>query len=347
VSLPEKYQARYQKVRRFLPALFFVCGGVWDSLTLKRIDNPLDLTILGAYLFLAGAAVVLISRRAAFHYSEYLPAAVQFFFGGLYSAFRVYYFKSSGSFPSLLFMGFIVALLVGNEFLERRFHEGLFTLVIWSLACSMYMTFALPVLLHGLGLPVFLLGLLVSALACAALALASGLDRARAAKPVGCIYALLLVFYLTNVIPPVPLSKKHMGIYHNVVKSDNQYVCSMARERWFPFPRKSERVFTYRAGDAVYCFSSVFAPANLNTRIYHYWYHYDPQRRRYVLKSRMEYPLTGGRDEGYRGYTYKKNIDPGRWRVKLKTEEGKTLGYLNFEIKPADGKALEFVDVRF
>jgi hypothetical protein len=282
-----------------------------------------------------------------FRFSEYLPAAVQFFFGGLYSAFRVYYFKSSASFPSLLFMACIVTLLVGNEFLERRFHDGLFTLLIWSLAGSMYMTFALPVWLHGLGLPVFLLGLLLSALACAALALASGLKWRRALKPVGLIYGLLLVFYVANVIPPVPLSRKQMGIYHNVVKSDNQYVCSMTKPGWFQSPRKSERVFYYRPGDAVYCFSSIFAPANLNTRIFHYWYYDDPRKGRYVLKSKMDYALTGGREEGYRGYTYKKKIYPGRWRVKIKTEEKKTLGYINFEIKPADGRDLEFLDVRF
>jgi len=343
---PEKVVKRLRKFGRFLPAIFFLGGGVWDSLTLKRIDNPIDLSILGVYLLLAGVVVVLIGRKVSFRHSEYLPLVVQFCYGGLFSAFRVYYFKSTASLPSFLFMAVIVVLLVGNEFLQRGFQRVLLTFLFWSLACSMYLTFTLPVALHRMGLLVFLPTMGLSLAASALLGFASGLKPTRALVPAGLLHALLVVFYLTNVIPPVPLSKKHMGIFHQVVKIDQDYFCTLVRQKWHFFSQKSERVFLYRPGDTVYCFSSIFAPAKLNTRVFHYWYHYDPGKRRYVLKNKMEYPLTGGREEGYRGYTYKRKVVPGKWRVKIKNEEKKTLGFINFVIRPTDRTELDFIEVR-
>ena len=46
----------------------------------------------------------------------------------------------------------------------------------------------------------------------------------------------------------------------------------------------------------------------------------------------VAYRLTGGRDGGYRGYTFKKNVQSGDWRINIKTEDGLLLGRVDFTI---------------
>ena len=42
--------------------------------------------------------------------------------------------------------------------------------------------------------------------------------------------------------------------------------------------------------------------------------------------------MTGGRDGGFRGYTYKNNVWNGLWKVEVITEEELILGVIEFEI---------------
>ncbi len=44
------------------------------------------------------------------------------------------------------------------------------------------------------------------------------------------------------------------------------------------------------------------------------------------------YDIAGGRDDGYRGYTFKQNVKEGLWKVEVITEEELILGVINFEI---------------
>ncbi|HSH97248.1 MAG TPA: DUF2914 domain-containing protein, partial [Methyloradius sp.] len=47
-------------------------------------------------------------------------------------------------------------------------------------------------------------------------------------------------------------------------------------------------------------------------------------------ENRIGFDLSGGRQGGFRGYTYKQNIQPGEWRVKVEAESGKTLTVYRF-----------------
>jgi hypothetical protein len=49
----------------------------------------------------------------------------------------------------------------------------------------------------------------------------------------------------------------------------------------------------------------------------------------------------GGRDGGFRGYSFKKNIQPGTWRVDVETAEGLLLGRIGFEVVTASEAARE------
>ena len=49
-------------------------------------------------------------------------------------------------------------------------------------------------------------------------------------------------------------------------------------------------------------------------------------------RDNIDYVIIGGRDAGFRGYTYKNNVKPGLWRVDVTTKEGLILGVIDFEI---------------
>ena len=151
--------------------------------------------------------------------------------------------------------------------------------------------------------------------------------------------------YFANAIPPVPLAVKHIGIYRSVEKTDGAYVCLMEKPRWFEVWRKGEKAYRYRPGDAVYCFTAIFAPTRLTQQIYHHWYYRGADAGAYRDVGRVGYGLAGGRDEGYRGYTYKKAVSPGKWRVEVETEDGRTLAVQSFTLVPDDGLPLELSQV--
>ena len=68
----------------------------------------------------------------------------------------------------------------------------------------------------------------------------------------------------------------------------------------------------------------------------HHWQFFDAKNDRWVSRSRIEFPITGGADGGYRGYSLKNNIEPGKWRVRVETVRGQVLGEERFRIEISD-----------
>ena len=91
-------------------------------------------------------------------------------------------------------------------------------------------------------------------------------------------------------------------------------------------------MFKYRQGDRVYCFTSIFAPAELKKKIYHHWQRFDMKKNEWVEVDKIGFNITGGRGQGWRGYTYKQFASPGRWRVDIRTDGGQMLGQIAMRI---------------
>ncbi|NIR51118.1 DUF2914 domain-containing protein [candidate division KSB1 bacterium] len=149
------------------------------------------------------------------------------------------------------------------------------------------------------------------------------------------LYTLVNVFYWQNWIPPVPLSLKEAGIYHHVSKNNETdlYTLQFQKPRWYQFFKDSDSPFRYAGGDTVHCFTAVFAPTKLTKKIYHHWQKYFPNRDEWLTTDRLGYKITGYRDSGYRGYTHKVNVSPGKWRVDVETARGIILGRIKFKIR--------------
>jgi len=142
--------------------------------------------------------------------------------------------------------------------------------------------------------------------------------------PAVAVVAVLVVFYFLNWIPPVPLSLKLGGIYHQVEKADGLYHLTFEKPAWYQVMKRSDHSF-HGEGPA-YCFTAVFAPVDLKTTIYHRWQYRMATpgqlsgKGEFSTADRIPIRISGGREGGYRGYTIKQHVPPGNggWTSKRK-----------------------------
>jgi hypothetical protein len=148
------------------------------------------------------------------------------------------------------------------------------------------------------------------------------------------IAGALMSAYWFDMIPPVPLVKRDIAMAYDIQKVGNQYQLKQEAAPWYIFWRKNSDDLVVGAGQRVFCFSSIFAPAGLKTKLYHDWQLHT--KNGWVTQSRAGFGLNGGRNDGFRGYTYKSNVVEGDWRVQIKTENDKTIAIHYFQVARGD-----------
>lgn len=339
-----------ETLRKFMPLMFFAGGFTWDSLTLTRVDNLLDNAILLGYLILLGLSIVLmyLSREGRLkgpgaRFSGWYPNLIQFFMGGLFSSYVVFYFHSASMSRTLLFVLVLFALLVANEFLKDSLRNIYLTMGLYFFVSFAFFTFAIPVVLKKMSALTFMASGAVSMLLVSGMAfvlyktmvLKRRQEMWTLVTQSALIFGALGALYWANWIPPVPLAVKMSGIYHNVERNNDKYLLTYEKPRWYQPWRKSDTGFRLREGDRVYCFSSIFAPGEFKKKVYHHWHQFDLKKNEWVQTDRVGFDITGGRGQGWRGYTFKQHIRPGRWRVDIRTEEGLMLGQIAFRVLEA------------
>lgn len=146
------------------------------------------------------------------------------------------------------------------------------------------------------------------------------------------IFVVMNVLYFLNLIPPIPLSLREAGVYHSVTRSGSQYkILDEKRsliERVLPV-----QTIHIKKSDRVFVFSSIFAPTKLNTTVVHNWQIYDEEKHAWIQKDRLSFSMTGGRNDGYRGYSVKTSVTAGLWRVDVETKRGQILGRVRFRVE--------------
>lgn len=332
-------------LRAWLPVIAFFAGFLWDALTIGRSVALFDLWILSGYL--AGAAGILWwlgHRRHAqsmFASEGVVPAAapsasfltpwlerapfllLQFLFGGLFSALFILYFKSSNHLIAVLWFLGLGGLLVANEFLDDKYHRFTLTWALFGLCAMLLFNFLLPYMVGSIGMIWFYLSTLAGA----------GLTHWLRKKTPGCpgraapvwiIAAMLALAYPLDLIPPVPLVKRDIKVGRNFAHTGHEFRLTLEKAPWWIFWRELSDEVHLAPGERLYCVSAVFAPRGLSTRLYHRWERYDAKRG-WVTASRPGFALAGGRDGGFRGYTYKQDMTAGEWKVRVETENGRTV----------------------
>lgn len=334
---------------RPLTAISFITGFVWDSLTLTRVDLFYDNAVLTTYILIAALSITILYAKSAGkirgrmfdRIAPWIPLAIAFAFGGLLSGYLVYYIRGASLAGSWIFILFLALLFILNERFKRHYERLTFQVSVFFIALFSYTIFSVPVLIGAMNAWVFLLSGILSLLLVGALVFALSkisLEKIQKARlplmaSIGGIYLLFNVGYFTNVIPPLPLSLKEIGVYHSVTTLPHGgFRLEYEPAPWYLFYRETNPLYRWSDGEAVYAWSAVFAPTRLEVPILHRWSYYDEKQEGWVEASRIEFSIRGGRDGGYRGYSLKYNVFPGHWRVDVITERGAVIGRVEFEI---------------
>jgi hypothetical protein len=341
----------------FMPAVFFLSGVTYDTVTLTRIDRLQDNLVLMLYLALLGTLIVLTGRwgnepspdreqlaslssftRWVFASRPYYPMASQFLLGGLFSAYTIFYSRSATFTGTAVFFALLIMLLVANEFLRDRLSNLRLLISLYAVVCFAFFTFFLPVMTGYMNAVVFVIGAILSVavvLRVSQLIYRNNPDRSRreaigVTVPAAALIGTLVGFYFLNLIPPVPLSLKFGGMYHEIKRTGDQFELSFERQ-WYQVWKRSDA--TYPSNLPIYCFTAVFAPVDLNTTIYHHWYFRPNSDRPFTHADKIPIKISGGREGGYRAYSFKQGLDPGDWRVDIETSDGRIVGRVSVTVE--------------
>jgi hypothetical protein len=233
-------------VRRFLPALAFFCGFIWDSLSMGKVVSFYDLLLLTTYYLGAGLILILLVREIMSQWQNWFILLLQFFFGGLFSALVIFYFKSSGSLYTFLVVICLALLLIGNEFLAKKYVSRTLSWTIFAACGTMYLNFLIPHLIHSIKPLWFYLSCLLSLsliFAFHGFAGAKGRESMaaetkikqyirdlRQISPAVAVVAFLVVLYQLKLIPPVPLVLKESYLCKNFTRENGDYQCQAERQ---------------------------------------------------------------------------------------------------------------------
>ncbi len=335
---PDELSPRYPRLARTLPAISFFGGFVFDAFTLGRRIVPIDFVVLTVYYLIAATILLVVGREIEHRWKGYQNVALQFFFGGIFSALVIFYFLSSSEIGGFILVLGLTVLLIGNEFVEHRYSRLTLSWTLFTTCGIMFFNFALPHAFRSMQPTWFYVSIGAALGATLGLWLLS--KKKASVLPSFAVGAVLLILNVANILPPVPLVKKELFIAHHVEKRDGHYTAQIEPSRPRRFWLRSSPVFHRRDSEPVFCFSSIFIPGGLETTVRHRWQKRDEVAGKWITSDVIPFTIRSGRADGYRGYSSKANAAPGRWRVRAESEEGKTIGIIDFTVVQSDSSGV-------
>ncbi len=256
------------------------------------------------------------------------------------SGFLVFYGRSAAFASSWPFLLVLVGFLIGNEVFKQYHSRLVFSSLLLFFSLYSYSIFVVPVLIRSIGKVPFLLSGAVAVIAFLIflrLLWVIGRDRFRESRwPIllGMVVITIAMnaFYFTSLLPPLPLALSDIGIFHSVKKVGDKYVATGEQQTWKATLGLEPSVMHVVPGKPVSLYTAVFAPVKLLTKITHRWQLFDPQARHWRTLSTVTFPISGGREGGYRAYSIKRKPMPGNWRVDVLTEDGRLVGRFRFVV---------------
>lgn len=316
-----------------IKSLVFVIGFIIDWLTLPKISSPFYTWIGPIYILLL---VILfkfrnisdifynnfhnhseIRLRKSNRFKEFLiqnyflyihkniTFFISFFLGSLLSYVLVYYFKSTEILISWPLIFIIILSILINEFFNKKISD----LILFFIGTTFYFIFNIPIFYNKVDDISFILSMGVSILFALVFTRFISINNYKEKLIIYLfifLFPLLLsIFYFTNNMPAVPLYLKDKGFYSFVKKDKNDYI-------------KQE---FYSDANYIYFYSSIVSPLEVNAKISHLWYKYNENIKEWQLINSINFPIYGGREDGYRGYTYIASKGKGEYKVIVKAGE--------------------------
>ncbi len=359
--LKKKIQDWYGKYERPVSSLFLIGGFVLDALTIRMVSLYWQNIWIIANLIIISSCIVLVhvfqrnegdeANSAKIHF--WLVNILQFFFGSTLSTFLVFYFNGSDFFVSWPFLLVLAICFFANEKFKRSYVRLTFQLSLLFLTLFSFSIFLIPIALHRIGTGIFLLSGVVSIIS---ICLISYLVRFFAMEEfektkkllvisIGSIYIVVNFLYFSNIIPPIPFSLKNSGVFHTLSRKNGgdylvTYEPKELADRLSIYPE-----FHKAPGELAYVYSAIFSPPKFSTVVFHEWQQRDKNTGKWVTANKVNLPIVGGRNGGFRTYSQKSNIQEGKWRVNVLTENGLVIGRIRFTVVNVNNKPILVEDI--
>lgn len=367
---PASFGARFRAFKErhhfLFEAAFFLAGFLFDTLLLHRIDSVPLLIHQGVYVVLA-ALLIGVDHRIHVAGKEpegrwgrvlgYRTWVIHFLLGTVLNAFVVFYFRATSVYSaSSLFMVLLLVVLFLNELPRFRARGPVVRVALLSFVVTSYCAYLLPLIAGRLGWWLFVPAVLLGAAATVGLwkvyrRLTHDPDWTfrRAVLPGLVVQVAMLVLYAADLMPPVPLSLRHIGIYHQVEKvtePEKGYRLKYVNPSRWRFWVDDSADFAMRDGDRAWVFVAIFAPRGFRDEISFQWSHDDPKRGWTDLGRPSTTSLGTGaenREQGFRTYAYLTLRDQGRYRVVVRSSDGREIGRRTFQVtKDAESGERQF-----
>lgn len=362
MSFLEKTRNWYGRYERPVSSLSLIGGFIFNILTLKRVDMLWENIWIFGHIIIVGIFIVLIHVTENKDNDEKNPGKahfwfvniLQYFFGGTLSTFLVFYFRSTDISSTWPFLFILIIAFIVNESFKKKYIRLSFQISLFFLSIYSFLIFLVPIILHKIGPWVFIISGLASLLFIYIFAkillhfAKNQLKESRRIIPISIliIFVLFNLLYFTNLIPPIPLALKEAGVYHSIQKNkDGNYKVTYEDYGWRGY-FKLHKDYKKTTGSPVYFYSAIFSPKKLNLTIVHEWQHYDEISKKWVTDRNINLDVIGGRDGGFRTYSMRSNLAPGKWRVKIKTTHGQIIGRLRFNILPVEIEPVLTIDIK-
>ncbi|MCX6714693.1 MAG: DUF2914 domain-containing protein [Candidatus Uhrbacteria bacterium] len=349
----------FEKYERVLLPLMLLFGVTTDYIAFKAINTQWAFAWLGFHLVAALVVIAYVHLYDAKQLppltgggvgrgriTQYLriaaPLVLQLSFGALLNASFVFYWFSASFSVSWPFFAIVVLLMISNDVFRHLFVKPILQISVFYFACFSILALMIPYLVNSIDPQWFVLAGAIALLIVTlyTFLLSRGLPVIKAVRSkilfiTLAIFVVMNSLYFLNLIPPIPLSLREADVYHSIARSGDGYVVQDEDKSFFAQFDPEETLHLLK-NDRAYLYSSIFAPAELNTQIFHRWQYFDPTQKKWIDESRYGFYITGGRQAGYRGYSLKVKLEEGRWRVSVETARGQVLGRVRFRVKYVD-----------
>ncbi len=322
-----------------------IFGVVTDLFTFRSIQISYTFLILSFHVIFSGAMIAFLNlydagvikkgNRVLDFARLAAPLAIQYSFGGLASASFIFYFFSGSIYVSWPFILLIAILMVANEVFREYYLRASVQIAVYYFLLFSIFAVVLPYLLQRLDAWVFVASGIFSLLfifcyiAAISLAVKKNFGIRRFAKQIAAIFVVINIFYFLNIIPPIPLSLRDAVVGQGIEKIGDKYAILIEEELFWDKFLPGQTIHR-TPGGAVAVYTAVFAPGKLETDIVHDWQR--KENGKWISKGKFSYDITGGRLDGYRGYSIKTAVPAGEWRVDVETARGQVLGRVRFDV---------------
>lgn len=334
----------YKSATSHANSVLFTIGFIFDILVLPDAGHEFTIWIGGFYLSVVATLIAfrewIISRNTASlreaKIYNWLTFGIAYFSGSTLSFASVYSIRSADFLVSWPLIFILLMCVFINEVISARYFRFTLDVGVLIIATLFFLIFNVPNVTKVQNDGMFLLSAILAVVASLIYATFLQFFSESAKEELSKLYALsvgiplfAVMLYFLNIIPPVPLSLAHAGVYHYVEREGGAFVTKKEIGHRF-FESLRTPVYHLFDSNSVYFFSAVHAPAKLTAPLSHVWEYYDESKHDWVISTVVPFTIEGGREDGYRAYSKKENVQPGLWRVTVKVGDKRIVGRVKF-----------------